>query len=59
MLFVLGFIIFAVSLGIGVTLGDPYMSRWNRWDRVANIGIFIGSGLMTLSLCIFLWGLLP
>ena len=59
MLFVLGFIIFAVSLGIGVTLGDPNLFRNNRWDRVASIGVFIGGLLMAASLCIFLWGLLP
>jgi len=59
MLFVLGFIIFAVSLGIGIGWGDPHIYRYNRWDRVAQVGVFIGSGLMAASLCIFLWGLLP
>ena len=59
MLFVLGFIIFAVSLGIGIGWGDQHIYRYNRWDRVAQAGVALGAGLMTLSLCIFIWGLLP
>jgi hypothetical protein len=59
MLFVLGFIIFAVSLGIGVTRGDPNLFRNNRWHRVASIGVFIGGLLMAASPYIFIWGLLP
>ena len=59
MIFVIGMFLFVVGFAVGFGWGDPHIYRYNRWDRVAQVGVFIGSGLMTLSLCIFLWGLLP
>ena len=59
MLFVIGLLLFLASLCIGIGWGDPHIYRYNRWDRVAQVGVALGSGLMTLSICIFLWGLLP
>ena len=59
MLFVIGFLLALVGVCLGIAWGDPYIWRYNRWDRVAQVGVFIGSGLMAASLCIFLWGLLP
>ena len=59
MLFVIGLILLLGGMLIGIGWGDPHIYRYNRWDRVAQVSVALGSGLMTLSLCIFFWGLLP
>ena len=59
MLFVIGLALLLGAMLLGITRGDPLMYRYNKWDRIAQLGILLGALLMAASLCIFLWGLLP
>jgi hypothetical protein len=57
-MFAIGLSIIILGIAFGIKFGRP--GRVFNWaDYVALSGVSVGSGLCTLSLLIWLWGVLP
>lgn len=59
MIFVIGMFLFVLGFSVGIDRGHPSFFRYNKWDRIAQVLIVVGTLTMLASVCIFLWGLLP
>lgn len=57
-MFAIGFGLILVALIFGIMWGNP--GRAFNWaDRVAQVGLVIGTGLCAASLIIWVWKVLP